>query len=101
MKTDYIRDIECFYMSPSLYEKLSDTDKEAFKAASEEAGELVTKLNNEMLDSVFTELESKGMTVITEPELRLDLIRAELENLFADWDGVKWPKGMLEQFKNL
>ena len=81
---------------PLLY-----TDKEAFKAASEEAGELVTKLNNEMLDSVFTELESKGMTVITEPELRLDLIRAELENLFADWDGVKWPKGMLEQFKNL
>ncbi|MGN0906853.1 MAG: TRAP transporter substrate-binding protein [Bullifex sp.] len=101
MKTDYIRDIECFYMSPSLYNKLSESDKAAFLEASEEAGALVTKLNNEMLDSVYTELEANGMTVITEPELRLDLIRAELENLFADWDGVKWPKGMLETFKNL
>lgn len=101
MKTDYIRDIECFYMSPVLYEKMTDADQEAFKEASEEAGELVTKLNGEMLSSVYDELAEKGMIVITEPELRLDLIRAALENLFSDWDGVKWPKGMLEKFKNL
>lgn len=101
MKTDYIRDIEAFYMSNDLYNSLSDADKKIFLEASEEAGAYITKLNNEQLESVFTELESKGMTVIREPQLRSDLIRAKLEGLFNDWDGVKWSKGMLDKFKNM
>ncbi len=99
MKTDYIKDIECFYLSPALYDKLSDADREIFYQASEEAGALVTDLTNALLATVYEEL-ARHMTVVTEPELRLDLIRQELDGLFGDWDGVRWPAGMLDVFKN-
>ncbi|HSK67918.1 MAG TPA: TRAP transporter substrate-binding protein [Candidatus Limnocylindria bacterium] len=99
MKTDYIRDIETFYMSPDLYNSLSEEDRQIFLDASEEAGELVTRLTAEQLETVYDTLAEK-MTVVTEPELRLDLFRQELDGLFADWDGVRWPAGMLEVFKN-
>lgn len=101
MKTDYIRDIETFYISNRFYNSLSAEEKIIFHEASEAAGELITKLNNEQLESVFDELKEKGMEIITEPELRLDMIRVKLEGLFNDWDGVKWPKGMLVAFKNM
>lgn len=100
MKTDYIRDICCFYISPILYDKLSEEDIQILYEASEEAGQLVTDLTNEQLESVYDRL-SEHMTVVTEPELRLDLIREELDGLFNDWDGVKWPAGMLETFTNM
>lgn len=100
MVTDYIRDIECFYVSPALYEGLSEADQQILFEASEEAGKLVTDLTNKQLETVYDNL-SEHMTVVTEPELRLDLIRVELEGLFNDWEGVKWPVGMLEAFKNM
>lgn len=100
MKTDYIRDIECFYMSPSLYERLSEEDRQILYEASEEAGALVTQLNEEQLDGVYDRL-SEHMTIVEEPELRLDLFRETLDGLFNDWDGVRWPAGMLETFTNM
>ncbi len=100
MKTDYIRDIEAFYISPALYDRLSEEDRKILYDASEKAGELVTELTNKQLESVYDELAAH-MTVVTEPELRLDLIRADLEGLFNDWEGKKWPVGMLEAFKNM
>ena len=97
MRTDYIRDIETFYISPKLYAKLSEADRKILLDASEEAGALVTELTAKGLDTVYQEL-SKKMTIVEEPELQLDLFRAELEGLFSDWDGTRWPKGMLEIF---
>ena len=97
MRTDYIRDIETFYMSPKLYAKLSEADREILLQASEEAGALVTELTAKELDSVYQELGER-MTIVEEPELQLDLFRAELDGLFSDWDGTRWPKGMLEIF---
>jgi len=39
--------------------------------------------------------------VVTEPELRLDEIRVALEGVFDDWEGVKWPAGLLEKIRNM
>lgn len=100
MKTDYIRDIETFYVSPSFYNSLSEADQKALYEASEEAGTLVTQLTAEQLEAAYDKL-AKNMTVVTEPELRLDLIREELEGVFTDWDGVKWPAGMLDKFRSM
>mgnify|MGYP001216271830 CR=1 FL=1 len=94
MKTDYIRDIETFYINPAFHKGLSEGDKKIFFDAAEEAGALVTRLTGEMFDGAYATLR-KHMTVVTEPELRLDLIRRELEGLFNDWEGVKWPAGLL------
>lgn len=100
MQTDYIRDIETFYVSPAFYNSLSDADKQAIYDASEEAGALVTELTNEQLDAAYEKL-AENMTVVTEPELRLDLIREALEGVFADWDGDKWPAGLLDKVRSM
>jgi TRAP-type C4-dicarboxylate transport system substrate-binding protein len=101
MKTDYIRDIETFYIAPAIYNALSDADKKILFDASEEAGNLVTKLTEEQLGKAFGDLTQHGMTVVIEPELRLDLIRKELDGLFSDWDGTRWPAGMLKKFSEM
>jgi tripartite ATP-independent transporter DctP family solute receptor len=100
MKTDYIRDIETFYASPAFWNKLSSEDQKIILDATEEAGLLVTKLTNEQLSTAYEEL-AKHMTVVTEPELRLSEIREALEGEFNDWEGVKWPTGLLEKIKNM
>ncbi len=100
MRTDYIRDIETFYASPAMWDSLPAADQELIRNAAEEAGELVTMLTEQQLAQAYETLR-ENMTVIEEPELNLPAIRAELEGVFEDWDGDKWPAGMLEQIRNL
>ena len=96
MKTDYIRDVETFYINPAFWQKLSEEDRNIMMDASDQAGTLVTELTRKKLQEAYDQLEGK-MTVITPPELKLDEIREELKGLFNDWEGVKWPKGLLEK----
>jgi len=96
MKTDYIRDVETFYINPGLWEKLSKEDQKVLMDASDQAGALVTELTRKQLQEAYDQLKGK-MTVITPPELKLDEIREELKGLFNDWEGEKWPKGLLEK----
>ena len=100
MKTDYIRDIETFYMSPSFYDSLSEADRAVLLDASEKAGELVTKLTAEQLETAYEVLE-QNMTVVKEPELKLDEIREALNGVFDDWDGVRWPEGLLQKIQSM
>jgi TRAP-type transport system periplasmic protein len=100
MVTDYIRDIEAFYVDPSAWARLSDADRAAIFAASEEAGALVTQLTEEQLEAALAFLAER-ITVIREPELDMPAIRAALEATFQDWDGVKWPAGLLEAIRGL
>jgi len=41
------------------------------------------------------------MTVIRPPELDLAAIRKAVEGAYEDWDGVKWPKGLLSKIRNM
>ncbi|MCF7915779.1 MAG: TRAP transporter substrate-binding protein [Spirochaetaceae bacterium] len=100
MKTDYIRDIETFYINPEFWNSLSEEDQEIMLNASEEAGQLVTELTNERLDAAYEKLEEE-ITVIRPPELDLEAVRAELEGTYSDWDGTKWPEGLLEKIRNM
>jgi len=100
MKTDYIRDIETFYVNPGFWNKLSQSDQKIFMDASEEAGKLVTELTRKQLDEVYEILE-KEMTVIRPPELDLEAIRKTLEGTFEDWDGTKWPEGLLDKIRGM
>lgn len=100
MKTDYIRDIETFYINPGRYASLSPADQKILYDASEEAGALVTKLTREQIDTAYVKL-GQNMTVVKEPELRLDLIRKELDGVFSDWEGVKWPAGLLAKISRM
>jgi len=100
MKTDYIRDIETFYVNPDTWNGLSEADQQAILDASEEAGALVTELTQAQLDEAYATLEA-NVTVIREPELDLAGIREALEGTFLDWDGDKWPEGTLEFIRGL
>jgi tripartite ATP-independent transporter DctP family solute receptor len=100
MKTDYIRDIETFYVNPKLWEGLSAADQKVMMEASEEAGALVTRLTQEQLTKAYDLLDQK-MTVIRPPELNLEAIRKILEGTFADWDGTKWPAGLLAKIRGM
>jgi TRAP-type transport system periplasmic protein len=100
MQTDYIRDIETFYVNPGMWNRLSDADRQAITDASEEAGALVTELTAQQLAAAYETLGAR-ITVIREPELDLAAIRQALESTFLDWDGVKWPAGTLEAIRGL
>ncbi len=100
MKTDYIRDIETFYINPQFWNNLSEEDQKILMDASEEAGALVTELTQKQLDEAYQLLENK-ITVIRPPELDLEAIRKVLEGTFEDWEGIKWPKGLLDKIRRM
>lgn len=100
MQTDYIRDIETFYVNPAVWDGLSEADQEAIHEASEEAGALVTELTEQQLAEAYATLE-ENITVIGPPELDLEAIREALEGTFSDWDGTKWPEGTLDRIRGL
>ncbi|UCD82106.1 MAG: TRAP transporter substrate-binding protein [Desulfobacterales bacterium] len=100
MKTDYIRDIETFYIHPKFWNSLSKEDQMILMTASEEAGALVTDLTRQQLKEAYDTLATK-MTVIKPPELDLEAIRKQLEGVFDDWEGKKWPAGLLKKIGSM
>jgi len=100
VKTDYVRDIETFYMSMIHWNKLSADDREIIFRASEEAGKYETEQTLEVIENSYKVLNEK-MKVIAEPELDIDSIRQSVVGIFDDWDGTKWPKGLLQNIRDL
>ena len=100
MKTDYIRDIETFYMAVPFWKKLSKKDQEMIFDAAEKAGNSETELTQKQLTTVYDSLKTK-MTVVTPPQLDLDSIRKKLEGAFDSFEGTKWPAGLLKKVSAL
>jgi tripartite ATP-independent transporter DctP family solute receptor len=96
-RTDYIRDIETFYMAADKWQKLSPADRDLVLKASQEAGDLETALTSKQLDDVYSLLRTK-MTVV---DADLPSIQAKLDGIYDDYEGTKWPKGLLGQIKAL
>ena len=100
VRTDYIRDIETFYMSLPLWNELAKKDKDLILKASEEAGAYETELTEKVIEDSYKILRAQ-MTVVEPPELDIDSFRQSVVGLFDDWDGQKWPAGLLESIRNL
>lgn len=100
MQTDYIRDIETFFVDPDFWDGLSEADRQIIRDATEAAGEVTTLATREQLEAAYRALE-ETITVIRPPELDLEAIRAALEGTFSDWDGTKWPEGTLDAIRGL
>ncbi len=97
MKTDYIRDIETFYMSADRWSELSAADQKLIHEASEIAGNYETELTQQQLKDVYSRLNAK-MTII-KPDL--NSIRQRLDGVFDSYEGEKWPKGLLQKIKDM
>lgn len=97
MKTDYIRDIETFYMGLNTWNKLSKENQELIYQATEEAGNYETLLTQEQLNTAYDTLKEKMNVIIPD----CDSIRAKLVGVFDEWEGVKWPKGLLEMISKV
>ena len=96
-RTDYIRDIETFYMAAERWNKLSAADRDLVFKATEEAGNLETTLTQKQLAEVYTMLRGK-MTVL---DADLPSIQAKLEGVYNEYEGTKWPAGLLAKIKAL
>lgn len=94
-KTDYIRDIETFYTTTSFWNRLSAADKDLILKATETAGNYETQLTQKQLADVYAFLKTK-MTVL-EPDLLS--IQAKLDGIFNDYEGTKWPAGLMQKIK--
>jgi TRAP-type transport system periplasmic protein len=94
-RTDYIRDIETFYMAADKWNQLPAADRDLIFKATEEAGSFETTLTQKQLGEVYDFLRTK-MTVL---EADLPSIQTKLEGLFNDYEGVKWPAGLLAKIK--
>ncbi len=91
MKTDYIRDIETFYMSMDKWNALTGEQQAIISKAAEEAGAYETQLLDELMAGVYGRLGSQ-MTIVY-PDL--DSIRQALNGAFDDFEGEKWPAGLI------
>lgn len=100
VKTDYVRDIETFYFSMTHWNKMSESDREIIYKASEEAGDYETELTAKVIEDAYKILNDK-MTVIAPPELDIDSVRNAIVGIFDDWDGTKWPEGLMEKIRNM
>jgi len=96
-KTDYIRDIETFYTTTSFWNHLSATDKDLILKATENAGNYETQLTQKQLADVYAFLKTK-MTVL-EPDLLS--IQTRLDGIFNDYEGTKWPAGLMQKIKSI
>ncbi len=99
IRTDYIRDIETFYMSMPSWNELSAKDQKLIVKASEEAGAYETELTLQVIEESYKILREK-ITVVETPELDINSFRDAVVGLFDDWDGKKWPAGLLESIGN-
>jgi tripartite ATP-independent transporter DctP family solute receptor len=96
-RTDYIRDIETFYMAGAVWSKLAADEKDLIFKASEESGNLETSLTQKQLNEVYDKLKQK-MTVL---DADLPSIQAKLEGIYNEYEGSKWPVGLLQKIKDL
>ena len=95
--THYVRDVETFYISGERWSTLTPAQQTALSEASEEAGDLETRLTQLELDEATKFLATK-MTVV-EPDL--PSIRKALEGLYEEqFEGKLWPKGLLQQIRD-
>jgi tripartite ATP-independent transporter DctP family solute receptor len=95
--THYVRDVETFYISGERWNALTPAQQKALYEASEEAGDLETRLTQQELDEATKYLATK-MTVV-EPDL--PSIRKALDGLYEEqFEGKLWPKGLLQQIRD-
>lgn len=97
MKTDYIRDIETFYMAMDTWNGLSKEEQDLISQATEEAGNYETELTQKQLEEVYEDLKTKIEVILPD----LDSIREKLKGAFDDFEGTKWPEGLLEKIANV
>lgn len=98
IKTDYIRDIETFYAYPDFWNELEDEDQAVIESAADEAGALVTELTQQELSAAYDYLDDH-LTVIRDPDI--ESIQEALDGVYDDWDGERWPEGLLEDIQNM
>lgn len=98
VKTDYIRDIETFYMSGDKWAELSKAGQDMIAKAAEAAGAYGTEVLQKEMGEVYDNLRTK-MNVIDQPDLAS--IREALKGAFDDFEGEKWPKGLISNISSV
>lgn len=97
MPTDYIRDVQAWYISDAKWAAMCDEQRAAIETEAETAGELITDEVATQMDEAMTTLE-ENLEVV---DVDVDSFRTALEGVFEKFDGDMWPDGLLEETRQL
>lgn len=97
MPTNYIRDIDTFYISDEMWQGLDPELQTVMQNAAEEAGALTTERAEVQLEEALMTLEQE--IDVVEPDV--ESFRAALGGVFEEFDGEMWPAGLLEETRQL
>jgi TRAP-type transport system periplasmic protein len=96
MLTNYIRDVETFYISTPKWNSLTAAQQKSIQEATMEAGNYETELTAKDEEDALKFLSTK-MTVV-KPDL--GSIRKALEGVYEEqFEGKYWPKGLLKDVR--
>ncbi|WP_157961978.1 TRAP transporter substrate-binding protein [Acuticoccus kandeliae] len=96
--TDHVYGVTGWFISEQVWNRLSDADKEIFREAGKEAGQVSTDATNE-LDAKGREILEEAGVTYTEPDL--DAFRDALKDVYKEYEGKVWPEGLVEQIRAL
>jgi len=92
--TDHVYGITGWYAAEKVWSSLSEDQKKIFKAAGDEAGELATRLVEELDQQGIEILKKAGCTYVVPDR---DAFRKAAAKVPDPFEGKAWPKGWVQQ----
>ncbi|WP_075222788.1 TRAP transporter substrate-binding protein [Acuticoccus yangtzensis] len=96
--TDHVYGVTGWFISEQVWNRLSDADKEIFREAGKEAGQVSTDATNALDAEARSILEEAGVTY-TEPDR--EAFREALKDVYKEYEGKVWPEGLVAQIRAL
>lgn len=97
MPTDYIRDVQAWYVSDASWGALCEEHRAAIETEAEAAGEVITSEVADQMDDAMATLE-ENLEIV---DVDVDSFRTALDGVFERFDGDMWPEGLLEETREL
>lgn len=97
MPTNYIRDVQAWQFSDSVWNSLCAEHQEAIRAGAEEAGQVTTDEVAAQMDEAMATMEEHLEIV----DVDVESFRDALDGVFEQFDGEMWPEGLLQETRDL
>ncbi len=96
--TDHIYELVGWFISERLWKRLSTDERTALIDAAKQGGQVTTDLTKQLNQDALGILKTNGCTY-TVPDR--DKFRAAVADSHKKFDGVLWPKGMVEHIRKI
>lgn len=97
MPTDYIRDVQAWQVSDSMWSGLCEEQQTVLQEQAEIAGDLITEEVSAQMDEALATLD-ESLTIV---DVDIESFDEELDGAFDQFDGDLWPEGLLDETEQL